>query len=171
MNDLPVASQNRDPAFPQESESRQKLKYALRAGDGAEKEGTRKWYPFLCGTDDIPSVWYRTACDDICLRHMRNGYYIIFAQANISYSVSRISYRVSDISLNITRVQHHSPIFRNIFFVVQSQNISISFGCRLFFLRRRDSKGAAMNDLPVASQNRDPAFPQESESLLLRQIR
>jgi len=23
------------------------------------------------GTGDIPSLWYRTSCDDICLRHMK----------------------------------------------------------------------------------------------------
>ena len=51
------------------------------------------------GTGDIPCGYDICYADDICFAYDGNGYYIIFADANISYGVSRISYRVSDISL------------------------------------------------------------------------
>ena len=41
------------------------------------------------------------SCDDICLRHMRNGYYIMLAK-QVYHTACRISYRVSDISLKNT---------------------------------------------------------------------
>ena len=41
------------------------------------------------------------SCDDICLRHMRNGYYIMLAK-QVYHTACRISYRVSDISLKYT---------------------------------------------------------------------
>ena len=43
------------------------------------------------------------SCDDICLRHIRNGYDIMLAE-QVYHTACRISYRVSDISLKITTI-------------------------------------------------------------------
>lgn len=45
------------------------------------------------GTGDIPSELYRTLCDDICLRHVRNGYYIM--QCASLYNMRRKPYIIS----------------------------------------------------------------------------
>ena len=57
-----------------------------------------QWYPFL--VERVIYLRYDIAlsCDDICLRHMRNGYSIMLAK-QVYHTACRISYRVSDISL------------------------------------------------------------------------
>ena len=54
-------------------------------------------------TGDISSIWYRTSCDDICLRHMK--------ERILYHTVCRISYRVSDIPLKNVTFYDKIPIW------------------------------------------------------------
>ena len=58
-------------------------------------------YPFLAKRVIYLRYDIALSCDDICLRHMRNGYYIMLAK-QVYHTACRISYRVSDISLKYT---------------------------------------------------------------------
>ena len=48
-------------------------------------------------TGDIFSIRYRTSCDDICFRRMKERILHHICRANISCGIGRISYRVSNI--------------------------------------------------------------------------
>ena len=57
------------------------------------------------GTGDICPIWYRTSCDDICLRHMMERILYHICESKYSIRQSRISYRASDISLHLAPLQ------------------------------------------------------------------
>ena len=63
-----------------------------------------------CGTGDRSSVWYRTSCDNICLRHMEERILYHTCRASISYGVCRISYRQLRYIIEIHRILRYNDL-------------------------------------------------------------
>ena len=65
------------------------------------------------------------SCDDICLGHIRNGYYIMLAE-QVYHTACRISYRVSDISLNNATFYDIIPMKEGVF-MPENKLLDLSF--------------------------------------------
>ena len=65
------------------------------------------------------------SCDDICLRHIRNGYYIMLAE-QVYHTACRISYRASDISLK-SNVIYDIIIVKEGAFMSENKLLDLSF--------------------------------------------